>query len=50
SDPAIEPAPLASPDFDPVPDDVSTTGLERIATLLEQIEERRKLEARRPSK
>ena len=33
--------------WEPVADGASTNGLERIATLLEQIEERRQLEARR---
>ena len=33
---------------EPVPEGASTNGLERIATLLEQIEERRQLEQRRP--
>jgi hypothetical protein len=34
----------------PVPEPASSNGLERIATLLEQIEERRAHEARRPTK
>jgi hypothetical protein len=41
------PAPAAPVGFEPVADGASTNGLERIATLLEQIEERRQVEARR---
>jgi MFS family permease len=43
---AAPPAPVA---LEPVAEGASTNGLERIATLLEQIEERRQLEARRPT-
>jgi MFS family permease len=51
-DPGPEPIP-ASPApvaLEPVADGRSANGLERIATLLEQIEERRQLEARRTTK
>jgi hypothetical protein len=44
------PAPAAQLEIEPVADGASTNGLERIATLLEQIEERRQLEARRTTK
>jgi len=60
-DPVSEPEPVFLPEPEPSPapapvvveplaDGTSTNGLERIATLLEQIEERRQLEARRTTK
>ena len=45
---APEPEPWSAPGPAPVLEPVSTNGLERIATLLEQIEERRQVEGRRP--
>jgi hypothetical protein len=47
-EPEPVPAPAAPVVFEPVADGGSPNGLERIATLLEQIEERRQVEARRP--
>ena len=53
-EPEPEPGPLPAPSapvaLEPVADSASTNGLERIATLLEQIEERRQHEARRSTK
>ncbi len=46
-EPGPIPAPAAPVGLETVADGASTNGLERIATLLEQIEERRQLEERR---
>jgi MFS family permease len=51
--PGAEPLPEPEPSpvvLEPVGDGAPTNGLERIATLLEQIEERRQVEARRTTK
>jgi MFS family permease len=47
---APEPEPVPAPVLEVVSDDGSSNGLERIATLLEQIEERRARESRRPTR
>ena len=52
-EPQLEPQPdrgleLVTPDGEGQGEDASTNGLERIASLLERIERRRELEARRP--
>jgi len=47
SDPGLVPDPGVLPEPEPVLDGSARNGLERIATLLEEIEERREVEARR---
>jgi MFS family permease len=46
-EPEPEPEPVTAPTLEAVPEGEPTNGLERLATLLEQIEERRELESRR---